>query len=45
MYMMMFWLFTIVQNSDFMKDMNNYQIYLIPDHPLKKLLCVLLPTF
>ena len=28
-----------------MKDMNNYQIYLIPDHPLKKLLCVLLPTF
>ena len=43
MYMMMFWLFTIVQNSDFMKDMNNYQIYLIPDHPLKKLLCVLLP--
>ena len=35
MYMMMFWLFTIVQNSDFMKDMNNYQIYLIPDHPLK----------
>ena len=45
MYMMMFWLFTIVQNSDFMRDMNNYQIYLIPDHPLKKLLCVLLPTF
>lgn len=44
-YMMMFWLFSVVQNADFMKDMNNYQIYLIPDHPLKKMISVILPTF
>ena len=25
--------------------MNNYQIYLIPDHPLKKMISVILPTF
>lgn len=36
-YMLIFWLFSFVQNSDFMRDMNNYQIYLIPDSPLKKL--------
>ena len=36
-YMLVFWLFSTIQNSDFMRDMNNYQIYLIPDSPLKKL--------
>lgn len=36
-YMLIFWLFASVQNSDFMRDMNYYQIYLIPDKPLKKL--------
>lgn len=36
-YMLIFWLFASVQNSDFMRDMNNYQIYLIPDDPFKKL--------
>lgn len=36
-YMLVFWVFSVVQTSDFMRDMNNYQIYLIPDSPLKKL--------
>lgn len=36
-YMLIFWLFASVQNSDFMRDMNYYQIYLIPDKPFKKL--------
>lgn len=36
-YMLIFWLFSYIQNSDFMRDMNNYQIYLIPDTPFKKL--------
>lgn len=36
-YMLIFWLFMSVQNSDFMRDMNYFQIYLIPDKPLKKL--------
>lgn len=45
MYMMMFWLFSVVQNSDFMRDMNNYQIYLIPDKPFKKLLYVMSSIF
>lgn len=45
LYMMIFWLFNYIQGSDFMKDMNNYQIYLIPDSALKKLIYVILPTF
>lgn len=45
LYMMIFWLFSSIQNSDFMKDMNNYQIYLIPDSGWKKLVYVILPTF
>ena len=28
-----------------MRDLKNYQIYLIPDSPFKKLVCVVLPTF
>ena len=43
-YMMIFWLFASVQSSDFMRDMNNYQIYLIPDHPFKKLWNVIKAT-
>lgn len=44
-YMLIFYLFNTIQSSDFMRDMNNYQIYLIPDKPIKKLFYVLLPTF
>lgn len=43
-YMMIFWLFSTVQNSDLMRDMKNYQIYLLPDMPLRKLWYVVLPT-
>ena len=43
-YMLIFWMFSMIQNSDFMRDMKNYQIYLIPDAPLKKLWYVMLPT-
>ncbi|MEG0274320.1 MAG: putative ABC exporter domain-containing protein [Longicatena sp.] len=43
MYMIIFWLFLTTQNSEFMKEMNNYQIYLIPDKPIRKLLYLVLP--
>ena len=32
-YMMIIWLFTLIQDSDLLRDLNNYQIYLIPDSP------------
>lgn len=44
-YMMIFWVFLSVQNAEFMKEMENYQIYLIPASPLKKLWYLLLPYF
>lgn len=43
-YMLVFWLFAMIQDSDIMRELNNYQIYLIPDSPLKKLLYLILPT-
>ncbi|MCI8271449.1 MAG: hypothetical protein HFG16_03950 [Erysipelotrichaceae bacterium] len=43
-YMLVFWLFAMIQDSDMMHELKNYQIYLIPDAPLKKLLYVMLPT-
>lgn len=42
-YMMVFWLFITIQNSEFMREMNNYQIYLIPEKPLAKLLYLVAP--
>lgn len=42
-YMMMVWLFTTVQNADFMREMGYHHIYLIPEAPLKKLLYLLAP--
>lgn len=44
-YLIAFWLFSVVQRADFMQDMKNYQIYLIPDKPFKKLLYVMMPIF
>lgn len=44
MYMMVFWLFSAMQQSSLAEELKNYQIYLIPDDPLKKLIAVLLPT-
>lgn len=45
MYMMLFWLFISIQNAEFMREMDNYQIYLIPDTPLRKLWYLLAPYF
>lgn len=44
-YMMVLYAFSSMQNSELMTELKNYQIYLIPDKPLKKLLAVMLPTF
>ncbi|WP_028044365.1 putative ABC exporter domain-containing protein [Candidatus Stoquefichus massiliensis] len=44
-YMMIIWVFSSLQNSELATELKNYQIYLIPDKPLKKLIAVILPTF
>lgn len=44
MYMMVFWLFGTLQQSPLVEELKNYQVYLIPDDPLKKLIAVILPT-
>lgn len=44
-YMMVIWLFMMMQTSDLTSELKNYQIYLIPDHPFKKLIAVMIPTF
>lgn len=42
-YMMIIYLFASLQQSDLVQDLKNYQIYLIPDKPLRKLLAVIIP--
>lgn len=44
MYMMVFWLFSALQQSPLVEELKNYQVYLIPDDPLKKLIAIILPT-
>lgn len=44
-YMMVFWVFSLLQNSDLSKELKNYQIYLIPDKPFNKLLATIIPSF
>ena len=44
-YMMIIWLFTLIQDSDLLRDLNNYQIYLIPDSPLKNLVYAMIPAY
>lgn len=44
-YMMIIWLFMMMQTSDLVGELKNYQIYLIPDKPYKKLIAVMIPTF
>ena len=44
-YMMVIWVFSSLQNSELATELKNYQVYLIPDKPLKKLIAVILPTF
>ena len=44
-YMMILWLFNLLNNSEFLGELKNYQIYLIPENPLKKLIYVILPAY
>lgn len=44
-YMMIIWLFQVLQTSDLVNELKNYQIYLIPAKPFAKLWYALLPTF
>src|SRR5699024_12255236 len=43
--LMIIWLFMMMQTSDLVGELKNYQIYLIPDKPYKKLIAVMIPTF
>src|SRR5699024_11342459 len=43
--LMIIWLFMMMQTSDLVGKLKNYQIYLIPDKPYKKLIAVMIPTF
>lgn len=45
MYMIILWLFGLMKQSDLSQELKNYQIYLIPENPLKKLLALIIPTF
>ena len=44
-YWVILWVFTAIRQSELARDMKNYQIYLIPENPFKKLLAVTIPTF
>lgn len=44
-YMMMLWLFNLLNDEELLGDLKNYQIYLIPDSPLKKLVYAVLPAY
>jgi len=43
-YMIVIWLFQILQTSDLVNELKNYQIYLLPAKPFAKLWYALLPT-
>lgn len=44
-YMMVIWLFTLLNDVELLGDLKNYQIYLIPENPLKKLIYAILPAY
>ncbi|NBK97837.1 MAG: hypothetical protein EOM50_07425, partial [Erysipelotrichia bacterium] len=44
MYMLLFYMASILQESDLAQELKNYQIYLIPEKPLNKLIAIILPT-
>ena len=44
-YLMILWLFNLLNDTEFLGDLKNYQIYLIPENPLKKLIYVVLPAY
>ena len=43
-YMIVLWIFQVMQNSDLVNELKNHQIYLIPAKPFAKLWYALLPT-
>ncbi len=44
-YMMILWLFNLLNDAELLGELKNYQIYLIPENPLKKLIYVILPAY
>lgn len=44
MYMLMIYIYAAIEESSLMKEFENYQVYLIPDKPFKKLLAIILPN-
>lgn len=44
-FLLMFWIFNSLQNSDMVDELKHFQIYLIPENPFKKLVALALPTF
>ena len=44
-YMMMIWMFGLMNDAELLGDLKNYQIYLIPEKPLKKLIYAILPAY
>lgn len=44
-YMMMIWMFGLMNDAEILGDLKNYQIYLIPEKPLKKLFYAVIPAY
>lgn len=44
LYMMIFWSWMTMMSNDYVSELKNYQIYLIPDKAWKKLLYLLFPS-
>ena len=44
-YMMMIWMFGLMNDAELLGDLKNYQIYLIPEEPLKKLFYAVIPAY
>ena len=44
-YMMMIWMFGLMNDAELLGDLKNYQIYLIPEKPLKKLFYAVIPAY
>ena len=44
-YMLILWLFSLLNDKELLGDLKNYQIYLIPESPLKKLIYAILPAY
>lgn len=44
-YMMLLWLFNLLNDAELLGDLKNYQIYLIPEKPLSKLVYAILPAY